>query len=162
MVQASVQPSDPRAVANASVRDPANAGAIAALTDLLWVMHRSRMLHQQGAPGTALVMHLVRRGPMRSGDLASAMNLDQSTVSRHLAHLDAAGLVARSPDPADGRAQLVAATAAGQEQAHRLIATRVQEFEQVVDAWPARDRSEFARLLNRFSEEFAGQLEGEE
>ncbi|MDO8308182.1 MAG: MarR family transcriptional regulator [Actinomycetota bacterium] len=158
-MHATVDLNDPRAVATASVRDPANASAIGALTDLLWVMHRSRMLHQQGAPGTALVMHLVRRGAMRSCDLASAMNLDQSTVSRHLAHLDSAGLVNRSPDPADGRAQLVAATEAGREHAHRLIATRVREFEQIVGAWPAGDRSDFARLLTRFSEEFADQMQ---
>ena len=145
-------------MAMAAVVDPANAAAIAALSDLLWVMHRSRLMQQQGAPALALVVHLTRTGPMRSSDLAGAMNLDQSTVSRHITHLAAAGLITRTPDPADGRAQLVAVTDAGRQQAHDLIASRVRDLEQVVSSWSEPDRADFARLLTRFSEEFAESL----
>jgi DNA-binding MarR family transcriptional regulator len=145
-------------MAMAAVRTPGNASTIAALTDLLWVMHRSRMLQQQGTPAMSLVVHLARCGPMRSSDLAGAMHLDQSTVSRHLAHLELSGLVTRAADPADGRAQLVAATATGREHAHQVIAARVHDFEQVIDDWSDRDRADLSRLLARFSDEFAAQL----
>jgi DNA-binding MarR family transcriptional regulator len=158
MVQASELWPDPRAMAAAAVRHPDNAPAIAALTDLLWVMHRSRMMLQQGTPVMALVVHLVRCGPMRPSDLAGAMHLDQSTVSRHLTHLESSGLVARTPDPADGRAHVVAATAAGRAQAGQMVAARVHDFEQVIDGWSDLDRSDFSRLLTRFSDEFAARL----
>jgi DNA-binding MarR family transcriptional regulator len=156
MVQAIDEASDPRSIVLAAVRDPGNAGTIGALTDFLSVMQRWRLLRQQGAP--AMLVHLARCNPMRSSDLASAMHLDQSTVSRHLAHLESAGLVTRSPDPADRRAHHVAATAKGREQAREVISSRVQDFEVVVDAWSARDRSELARLLTRFSAEFSSQI----
>lgn len=145
-------------MAMAAVRNPANAATIAALTDLLWVMHRSRVMQQQGTPAMALVVHLARRGPMRSCDLAGAMHLDQSTVSRHLAHLEASGLVTRTPDPADGRAHLLAVTADGEAQAHLAIAARVNDFERVIDGWSDRDRDDLSRLLARFSDEFAARL----
>jgi DNA-binding MarR family transcriptional regulator len=152
------QASDPRSIVLAAVRDQANAGTIGALTDFLAVMQRWRLLRQQGAPAMALLVHLARCNPMRSSDLASAMHLDQSTVSRHLAHLESAGLVTRTPDPADRRAHHVAATATGREQARQVISSRVQDFELVVDAWSDRDRSDLARLLTRFSAEFSGQI----
>ena len=145
-------------MARAAVAQPRNAAAIAALSDLLWVMHRSRLMQQQGAPAMALVVHLTRTGPMRSSDLAGAMSLDQSTVSRHIAHLADAGLITRSPDPLDGRAHLVAVTPAGREQAHALIARRVRDLEEVIDTWNDTDREEFARLLTQFTEEFAARL----
>jgi DNA-binding MarR family transcriptional regulator len=158
-VQAIDEASDPRSIVLAAVRDPGNAGTIGALTDFLSVMQRWRLLRQQGAPAMALLVHLARSNPMRSSDLASAMHLDQSTVSRHLAHLESAGLVTRTPDPADRRAHHVAATTEGREQARQVISSRVQDFEVVVDAWSDRDRSDLARLLTRFSAEFSGQIE---
>lgn len=145
-------------MARAAVQNPDNAGTIEALTELLWVMHRSRMMQQQGTPAMALVVHLVKTGPMRSSDLAGAMHLDQSTVSRHLAHLDTSGLITRSPDPHDGRAQLVEVTESGRQEVQTLIGSRVHDFEQVVDVWSASDRDDFARLLTRFSGQFAAQL----
>lgn len=145
----------------AAVQDPRNAETIAALTDLLWVMHRSRMLQQQGTPALALVLHLNKTGPMRSSDLAGAMHLDQSTVSRHLSHLDSAGLITRTPDPGDRRAQLVEVTEAGRQQAHELVAARVLQFERVISVWSDQDRDDLARLLGRFSDDFANQLADE-
>ena len=47
---------------------------------------------------------------MRVTDLAAAANLDVSTVSRHVAQLERTGLIARTPDPDDRRAQLVGIT----------------------------------------------------
>lgn len=146
-------------MAAAAVRHPANAPTIAAMTELLWVMHRSRLLAQQGTPAMALVIHLARIGPMRSIDLADTMNLNQSTVSRHLAHLEESGLVARTPDPDDGRAHLITVTPAGCEAAQQHVTARVHQLEQVIDEWPERDRADLARLLTRFTDGFTAQLD---
>src|SRR3954467_13260516 len=45
-----------------------------------------------GGQASVLAM-LARCGPIRSSDLAKELYLDQSTVSRHVAHLETAGLV---------------------------------------------------------------------
>ena len=42
---------------------------------------------------------------MRVTDLAGCANLDISTVSRHVAQLQRTGLIERTPDPDDRRAQ---------------------------------------------------------
>jgi DNA-binding MarR family transcriptional regulator len=56
---------------------------------------------------------LSRRGPMRISELASIEALNPTMLSRVIAELAGAGLLARVPDPDDGRAALVDATAAG-------------------------------------------------
>jgi DNA-binding MarR family transcriptional regulator len=47
------------------------------------------------------------RGAIRCGQMAAALAVDPSVVSRQLASLTQLGLVERHPDPADGRAELV-------------------------------------------------------
>jgi DNA-binding MarR family transcriptional regulator len=155
MVQATECVNDLRSVVLGSVGNPANAATIGALTDLLWLMQRSRLLRQQGGPAKALVVHLYRCGPMRSSDLAGAMNLDHSTVSRHLAHLEESGFIDRAPDPVDGRAHLVAVSATGRELADQVIATRVRHLEQVIDTWSDNDRDDLSRLLTRFTDDYS-------
>jgi DNA-binding MarR family transcriptional regulator len=56
---------------------------------------------------------LARRGPMRISELALIEGLNPTMLSRVIAELAGAGLLQRVPDPDDGRAALVDATAAG-------------------------------------------------
>src|SRR3954469_4311848 len=62
-----------------------------------------------------LLKTLAASGPLRVTDLAACTNLDASTVSRHVAQLDGAGLIERTPDPVDGRAHRVKVSAPGAE-----------------------------------------------
>ena len=154
MVQATDRQISLREVARAAVDDPATADVIVALVDLVGGMHRSRLLHHQGAPLQALLSHLAKCGPMRPSDLASSMHIDQSTVSRHLARLESDQLVERQSDPDDRRASLVQATPAGVDVARASMLERLREFEAIIDDWPRTDREDFARLLDRFTHEF--------
>jgi DNA-binding MarR family transcriptional regulator len=52
-------------------------------------------------------------GPLRAGAIAQQLHVGPPVVSRQLADLESAGLVRRSADPADGRAELVSTTAKG-------------------------------------------------
>jgi DNA-binding MarR family transcriptional regulator len=54
-------------------------------------------------------------GPHTLGDLATAEQVRPPTITRIIAALEQAGLVAREPDPADGRAVLIRATPAGKQ-----------------------------------------------
>jgi DNA-binding MarR family transcriptional regulator len=58
---------------------------------------------------------LDRLGTLRLGELAAAARTTQPGMTRLIGALDNAGLVTRTPDPADTRATLVSATSAGLE-----------------------------------------------
>jgi DNA-binding MarR family transcriptional regulator len=62
---------------------------------------------------------LVDRGPSRIGELARAQQLAPNTVSELVQHLLDDGLAARTRDPMDGRASLVAATPRGIDELRR-------------------------------------------
>ncbi len=62
----------------------------------------------------SLLSHIVKLGPIRPGDLAQAMNMDASTLTRNLKPLLSAGW-AQLDGGADGRSRLVTVTPAGRE-----------------------------------------------
>lgn len=157
MVQAT-NPLDFRGIAASAIRDARSAGAVTALVDLMSVMQRSRLLTRSGAPATALLIHLAKRGPMRPAELAAAMHIDRSTLSRHLSRLVADGLVERTVDPADGRAHLVCDTEDGRRLVEAAVARNVATFEQAMAAWSDTDLDTFARLLTRFSQQFEARI----
>jgi len=61
-----------------------------------------------------LSLYRARPGALRMQDLAAAVVLSRSRVSRVVDEMAAAGLVARQPNPADGRSTIVGLTDAGQ------------------------------------------------
>jgi DNA-binding MarR family transcriptional regulator len=62
----------------------------------------------------SLLSHVLRLGPIRPGDLARAMTMDASTLTRNLKPLLAAGWLTLSPG-ADGRSRSVSITPAGRD-----------------------------------------------
>src|SRR3954447_25383191 len=77
-----------------------------------------RMLRRTGtadvSPGAfSALAALNAAGALRPGDLAAREGVSPPTMTRIIASLEAAGLVARAGDPQDRRAVLVAATHAG-------------------------------------------------
>ena len=71
---------------------------------------------QVGLKGTqySLLSYVIKLGPIRPVDLAAAMNVDASTLSRNLKPLVAAGWVTQDAGP-DARSRLVQATDAGHD-----------------------------------------------
>jgi len=71
---------------------------------------------QVGLKGTqySLLSYVIKLGPIRPVDLAQAMNVDASTLSRNLKPLVAAGWVTQEAG-ADARSRLVQATGAGRD-----------------------------------------------
>jgi DNA-binding MarR family transcriptional regulator len=125
----------------------------AMLTALMTV---GRLMRQrQGAdivdPGTFWLLKTIsHRGPLRITELASFTQLDTSTVSRHVSQLERNGLIERTPDPADGRAQLVGISDTGQEQLEQAFQRRRQILENTLAGWESGDVAEFERLLSKF------------
>src|SRR5690242_14540314 len=98
-----------------------------------------------------LLARLVIEGPHRSNALAEAVHSDPSTVSRQIAALVRIGYVERRPDPADGRACLLAAT----DEGHRVFAAnrdlRNRWISDVTSDWDDADRERLVELMDRFT-----------
>ena len=66
-----------------------------------------------GPSQTAALSTIEAHGPLTPSELARLESIQRPTATRILARLEAEGLVARTADPADGRAFLVTATPDG-------------------------------------------------
>lgn len=77
-------------------------------------------LGQAGLKGTqyALMAHVIQLGPVRPGDLARAMKMDASTLTRNLKPLLDAGWLTQAPGP-DRRSRTIAITNDGRDKWHQ-------------------------------------------
>ena len=116
-----------------------------------------RLMRQRGQGETLdsgtfwLLKTLATSGPLRATDLAICANLDASTVSRHVAQLHSAGLIERTPDPVDGRAQRVKLSDAGTARINAALRARRDLLEKSLESWESRDLAELDQLLTRFA-----------
>ena len=101
------------------------------------------------------VLVAVREHPSRVGDIAERNLTDASTVSRQVSHLTGLGLLAKVPDPADGRAQLVALTDEGAALLDELVARREAWFADLLGDWSEGDISAFIAYVDRFCDAVA-------
>ena len=92
------------------------------------------------------VAHL---GPMRLSALAAELDLDASTVSRHVKSLEDRGLLARTGDPDDGRAFRVALSDDGNARIEEAAAHRRELIGSLVGDWSDQDREDLRRLLHQ-------------
>jgi len=70
------------------------------------------------------IAELHDRGPLTQQELAAALGLQKSTVSRLVDQLAADDLAARAPNPSDRRSVLVELTPNGKQRARRLAKAR--------------------------------------
>ena len=136
---------------------PSTAALLTALFDLLQDA-RSRGARANGT--ASVLVHLAKAGSGCGRDLAAALHLDQSTVSRHLASLEADDLVRRTTSPADRRTHVLELTEAGRAAALAEVRRRVALLESAVESWPDPDVADLARLLHRFVADLRSTEEG--
>lgn len=92
-------------------------------------------------------------GPRRPSDLALEFGLDLSTVSRHVRALEHDGLLAREPDPDDGRALLVSVTAEGTAVMTQAFRRREIAVAEALAGWPGDDVAALHTLLGRLADD---------
>jgi len=120
------------------------------------LMSIGRLIRQRGQgetldPGTFwLLKNIAANGSMRVTDIAQHANLDVSTVSRHVAQLHKAGLIERTPDPADRRAQRVRLSETGQQKLSADLRARTTLLERSLDNWTQEDLEQLDRVMTRF------------
>ena len=110
---------------------------------------RQRVAGDQLEPSTYWVLKHLTPGSMRITALAATTQLDTSTVSRHVTQLEQAGLVERSQDPDDRRAQRVGLTVEGAEQLEASTTRRREVLTSSLEGWDTADLADLERLLRR-------------
>jgi DNA-binding MarR family transcriptional regulator len=113
---------------------------------------RAQMVHPElAAASYSLLVALRDDGPRRSSELAETFAIDKGAVSRQVARLESLGLVERSPDPADGRAQLLSLTEDGRARLAEVDATRRRWYDERLADWSAVEIADLARQLGRYN-----------
>lgn len=100
-----------------------------------------------------LLLKALLPGPLRLSSLAAALDLDASTVSRQVRHLEDRGLLERTSDPDDGRASQVALSEEGRTRLEHGARRRRDLVGQLVQDWPDADREQLRLLLTRLLDE---------
>ncbi|MFF8030044.1 MULTISPECIES: MarR family winged helix-turn-helix transcriptional regulator [unclassified Streptomyces] len=98
-----------------------------------------------------LLVRLDECGRQRATELAAYIGVGKATMSRQLRALEQLGLVAREPDPADGRAWLVALTQEGHDRVRRVREARRARYAGRLADWDPAEVTELARLLNQLN-----------
>ncbi|MER7934343.1 MULTISPECIES: MarR family transcriptional regulator [unclassified Streptomyces] len=98
-----------------------------------------------------LLVRLDECGGQRATELAAYIGVGKATMSRQLRALEELGLIAREPDPADGRAWLVALTDEGRRRVGTVREARRGRYVSQLAHWPRREVAELARLLHQLN-----------
>jgi len=114
------------------------------------VKQRAPRAHPDVDPMGYPLMFNLREEPRRVSDIAAALHLDVSTVSRQVSQLVAKGFVERLADASDGRAHVLALTAPGRELLVEIRERRNTWLAEVTSGWSDADLADFDRLLLRF------------
>ncbi|MCX4883566.1 MULTISPECIES: MarR family winged helix-turn-helix transcriptional regulator [unclassified Streptomyces] len=98
-----------------------------------------------------LLIRLDECGRQRATELAAYIGVGKATMSRQLRALEDLGLVAREPDPADGRAWLVHLTDEGHQRVSKVRDARRARYVSQLSHWERREVAELARLLGQLN-----------
>lgn len=107
----------------------------------------------------SVLLAIVREGPIRLSALAASESLNPTMLSRVIADLVEAGLLARTSDEGDRRAAWVQATDAGERLAQQMRRERTDAVNEALEALPAADRRLLESALPAL-ESLAEQLKG--
>ena len=153
----------------AAATDAARAGTTRALRDiereLGVLLHRVRRRTAENAqavdPGLQpaaypVLLYVVEHEGVRAAAIVDHFGIDKGAVSRHVGHLEALGLVTRSCDPDDRRAQVLVATATGQERVRSLQAERRRVFADRLSDWSEEELADLAGRLARYNAALGG------
>ena len=106
-------------------------------------------------PGWYDVLATLRRaGPpyrLRPTDFAAALMLTSSGTTKRLDRLEAAGHVAREPDPGDRRGVLIALTPQGRKLVDAAAAKHLANERRILSGLSAAEQRQLAGLLRRLS-----------
>ncbi len=120
------------------------------------LIRRLRSEHRFSLSQGSVLGRLDREGPQSTSKLAAAERVRPQSMGQTVAELESQGLVARRPDPADGRSALLELTEAGRTELHEDRGRREGWLaEAIAENFSDEEREtldEAVRLLARLSE----------
>ena len=105
--------------------------------------------------GAHVLSRLADLGPVRLTELASALGLDPSSVSRQVTALERSGWLAREDDPTDRRAARLTLTATGRAVVEALAQARTEALARLTPGWNDTDLDALATTLARLNHDLA-------
>jgi DNA-binding MarR family transcriptional regulator len=136
---------------------------VEALYNVVRRAHRLRSVRVHSScdkAGLVLLGQLVEQGPMRLSDLAGAVQLDPSTVSRQVRALCDGGFTTAVDDPDDKRARLLQVSDAGRAEVESVGRELGIVLGRAVENWPASDVETLTTLLAQLAEDLAAGATG--
>lgn len=113
---------------------------------------RARSVHPDLQPASYLMLgYLASHGPLRASALAETFGVDKGAISRQVQHLIDLDLVERSPDPADGRATLLSASADAGRRLEDVAAMRREILDARLGDWSGDELADLAAMLVRYN-----------
>ena len=127
--------------------------ACAALVDVFPSLLRARrsLAGTLSTPSVVTLAVVHQRGTMRVSEVADALALDLSTVSRQVTHLRRRGLLESAPDPEDGRSQRLHVTRAGTDELRTHRRRVVDKLVENLRDWDDHEVVELTRLLGKLT-----------
>jgi DNA-binding MarR family transcriptional regulator len=121
-----------------TLQEPDVTEVAAALRFSIGLLHRRlRQVRPDGGPSlpeTSALARLDRSGPATSSALAKEEQISPQSMGATLAALEARGLVARQPDPGDGRRAVLSLTGAGQQVLRDKRSARVAQLAEAMSS----------------------------
>jgi DNA-binding MarR family transcriptional regulator len=117
---------------------------------LMNVVNGIERAKRQGQAGNIVLLQaLAAHEQARPSELSVELGLHQSSITRQVQALSAAGHVDVLPDPDDGRSCFVQLTDSGRAELLRLAQLGLARFSAYVDDWDVEEVQTFTRLLNK-------------
>jgi DNA-binding MarR family transcriptional regulator len=114
---------------------------------------RAEQVHPELNPTSYMILTtLSEHGARRAADLAELFALDKGSVSRVVHQLLELDLIARTPDPADGRASLLSVTDEAVRRLAEVRDHRREHFDDRLLGWEPAEIEELAERLGRFNQ----------
>lgn len=98
------------------------------------------------------ILFCLEDGARRVSAIADTIHSDVSTVSRHVQALEAQGLVAKTPDPDDGRAHVVGLTEDGRALSGNVRTSYTEWFTDLLTGWSDKDVRALSAYLKQLDE----------
>jgi DNA-binding MarR family transcriptional regulator len=117
------------------------------------IAERAAEVHPDLQPTSYLMLSWVAdQGPVRASALVCEFHVDKGAVSRTVQHLEDLGLLDREPDPADGRATLVSASAEARRRLDGVEERRREWFKERLKGWTVAELGELTGSLSRYND----------
>lgn len=128
---------------------------LASLSLLFRRIRQSRVVAELSPPESSALASVVRSAPVTSAELARLEGISAQSMHATIRGLEQRGLVARSPDPRDGRRMLLSPTEHGRQKASDKRNARAEQLAAGLrDHFTAEERNQLlaaAPLLERLA-----------